>query len=310
MSEFHEELFDEQKIKKAMKKGKRRTIWLVAAVSLAVFAILQAVNFAATLYFSQKAFERWDAYVRLSTPNGYISETVDTRGFLGGVSHYKVSKDMKIKPVVMEQKQYAFGLNMAVLVSRSAGGNVGIDGSRWQYAYKENGWREMMFFHPDIAYKKYPGVSGLMNQMEDGNIYELALSFDRLYTKGDLPFASFPELTWFWVDSYSTNQLKEMKKEAAEYDWSAAFIREHETTGFTVREPMQDWAYSYSEFKELLQKSFTSEHKQAYEMLKDQAADEVKIAGAVVYGTKEQLAEYINHPAVKAISLGGVIADY
>ena len=181
MDEFTEDIFDEKKIKKAIKKGKRKTIITIVFVSVIVFVVLNIVNFAISAYFSQKAFKQWDAYVRLSTPNGYISETVDSRGFLGGQSNYKVSKDMKIKSVVIEQKQYQFGLIPSLLISRGAGGSIGVTGEDWQFGYKENGWRELMFFHPDITYKKYKNDEDLINQMDGDRIYEVALSFDKPY---------------------------------------------------------------------------------------------------------------------------------
>ena len=80
MDEFTEDIFDEKKIKKAIKKGKRKTIITIVFVSILVFVVLNIVNFAISAYFSQKAFKQWDSYVRLSTPNGYISETVDSTG--------------------------------------------------------------------------------------------------------------------------------------------------------------------------------------------------------------------------------------
>ena len=85
-------------------------------------------DFAISAYFSQKAFKQWDSYVRLSTPNGYISETVDSTGILGGQSNYKISKDMKIKAVVIEQKQYQFGHNTITI------------NFTWGWGYGRNHW--------------------------------------------------------------------------------------------------------------------------------------------------------------------------
>ena len=181
MDEFTEDIFDEKKIKKAIRKGKRKTIIMTVVISIVVFVVLTIANFAISAYFSEKAFKQWDAYVRLSTPNGYISETVDSTGILGGQSHYKISKDMKIKPVVIEQKQYQFGLIPSVLISRGRGGSIGVGGDDWQSGYKENGWREMMFFHPDVTYKKYKDDRDLIHQMEGDKIYEVALSFEILF---------------------------------------------------------------------------------------------------------------------------------
>lgn len=313
MDEFTEDIFDEKKIEKAIKKGKRKSIITIVFVSIIVFVVLSIVNFAISAYFSQKAFKQWDAYVRLSTPNGYISETVDSTGLLGGQSNYKVSKDMKIKPVVIEQKQYQFGLNPSILISRGAGGSIGITGEDWQFGYKENGWRELLFFHPNIAYKKYKNDEDLMNHMEGDKIYEVALSFDKPYKQSELPLFELPAMTWFWLNTYSDRQLKTFQQEAKEYDWSSTFIRENEALGFSINSTAFSTIkldYEYKDFLNLLQTSFHDEHQNVHDRMKNINIDDVEILGIVMYGTKNEVEEIIKKPFIKASSLGGVIDNY
>lgn len=313
MSEYSEDIFDEKNIKKAVKKGKRKSLITIVFVSIIVFIILNIANFAVSTYFSQKAFKQWDAYVRLTTPNGYISETVDSKGILGGMSHYKISKDMKIKSIVIEQKQYQFGLNPSVLVSRGSGGNIGVTGDEWQFSYKENGWREMLFFHPEVDYKKYKNDEVLIKNLEGEKIYEVALSFDQPYKLSELPFQQLPDMTWFWLNTYSNNQLNTFQQEAKEYDWSATFIRENEALGFSLRDSYTsttDMAYEYDEFLKLLKTSNFSEHKKVYKAMKGISIDDVELLGVVVYGTKDEIIEIMKNPIIKASSLGGVIDNY
>ncbi len=309
MNEQSEDIFDEKKIK----KGKMKTRITIVFVSVIVFVILNIANFAISAYFSQKAFKQWDAYVQLSTPNGYISKTVDSRGFLGGMSHYKISKDMKVKSVVIEQAQYPFGLNPSVLLSRGSGGSIGVTGEDWQFSYKDNGWREMMFFHPKVAYKKYSNDEELIKSMEGEKIYEVALSFDKPYKQSELPFVQLPQMTWFWVNTYSNSQLNTFQQEAKEYDWSATFIREDEALGFSTNDSSSsttELSHEYDEFLKLLKTSTFSEHKKAYNTMKDISMDDVEILGVVVYGTKDEIIEMMKNPAVQASSLGGVIDNY
>lgn len=313
MSEHSEDIFDEKKIKEAVKKGKRKSLLTIVLVSIIVFIILNIANFAISAYFSQKAFKQWDAYVRLSTPNGYISETVDSRGILGGMSYYKISKDMKIKSIVIEQEQYQFGLNPSVLVSRGLGSSIGVTGEDWQFSYKENGWREMLFFHPEVDYKKYKNDEELIKNLEGEKIYEVALSFDQSYKLSELPFQKLPEMTWFWLDTYSNKQLNTFQQEAKERDWSATFIRENEALGFSIRDPYTtktDMTYEYDEFLKLLKTSNSSEHEKAYNTMKSTSIDDVEILGVVVYGTKDEIVEIMTNPKIKASSLGGVIDNY
>lgn len=313
MDEFTEDIFDEEKIKTAVKKGKRKTLITIVLVSVIVFIVLNVINFATYFYFSEEAYKKWDAYIRLTTPNGYISETMDTRGLLGGETHYKVSKDMKIKKIVIEQKRYQFGLFPPISISRASGGKIGVTGEDWQFKYKENGWRELLFFHPNITYKKYKNDKDLINEMEGDKIFEVALSFDKPYKLKEMPIVEFPEMTWFWVNTYSDNQLKTLKQEAEDYIWSATFIRENEALGFSIRNRINstvEMDYEYHKFLTLLQTSFAKDHQNAYNLLKDKNIEDIEILGIVVYGTKDEILEMMNKPFVKAISLGGVIENY
>ncbi|MGN7410907.1 anti sigma factor C-terminal domain-containing protein [Sporosarcina sp. SAFN-010] len=313
MDEFTEDIFDEKKIKKAIKKGKRKTILTIVFVSVIVFVSLNIVNFATYAYFSQKAFKQWDAYVRLSTPNGYISETVDTRGLLGGESQYKVSKDMKIKSLVFEQNQYKFGVIPSTSISRGAGGSIGITGEDWQITYKENGWRNLMFFHPNVTYQRYKHDEDLINQMGGDRIYEVALSFDKPYKQSELPLYELPAMTWFWVNTYSGSQLETFQQESKENDWSSTFIRENEALGFSTNSPVSSTIkldHEYKSFLNLLKTSVSQEHRKAYDTMKNINSGDLEILGIVIYGTKDELAAIIKNPIIKASSLGGVIDNY
>lgn len=310
MSEFTEDMFDENKIKKAIKKGKKKSLFTIITVSIIVFVVLNILNFAISVYFSQKAYKQWDAYVRLTNPNGYISETLDSWGLLGGMSHYKINKDMKIKSVVVEQKQYQFGLIPSILISRGQGGGYGVTSENWQLTYKENGWREMLFFHPQIDYKKYADDEELIDRMEGDKIYEVALSFDKAYKPSELFFIQLPEMSWYWVDTYSDSQLKTWQQEAKENDWSATFIQENDALGFSIRDPYSNFEGEYNEFLELLKNSYHNDHNKTYEMMKDRNDEDLEVLGVVIYGTKDEIEELIKNPIVKAVSLGGVIDNY
>lgn len=313
MDEFTEDIFDEKKINQAIKKGKRKTMITIVFVSIFVFVVLTIVNFGISTYLSQKAFKQWDSYVRLTTPNGYISETVETAGILGGQSNYKISKDMKIKAVVIEQKQYQFGLTPFPLISRGAGGMVGISGDSWQFDYKENGWREMMFFHPEVAYEKYNNDKELINRMDGDKIYEVALSFDKPYKQSELPLYELPEMTWFWMNTYNESELKKFQQEAKEHDWSSTFIGENKALGFSTNSAVYSSVNLDDEYKDFLnhlQTSFSKEHQNVHDIMKNISIDDVEILGIVIYGTKNEIEGIIKNPIIKASSLGGVIDNY
>lgn len=308
MNEFTDDIFDSKQVEKALKKGKRKSIFMIILTSILLFVVSNIINFAVYTYFSNQAFKAWDAHVQLTTPNGYISETTDSKGLFGGETHYKIAKDMKIKSLVVEQGRYSFGLIPSLTISRGAGGKIGVSGSEWQVNYKENGWRDLLFFHPNLEYEKYKNDAELVENFEGDNIYELALSFDKAYSYDELPLKGVSEVDWLWIDTYSEEEMKEMEENSKTHDWSANFIPEGDALGVSVRDLSYAGVFeeSYQEFLTRLKISYPK----TYQQLKSKPSDEIEILGIVVYGTKEELLPIMNKPYVKAISLGGVTANY
>lgn len=313
MNKWNEDLFDESKIQQAMRKGKRKSIWNMVRISLIVFIVLIVCNFAMTIFFSERSFKQLDAYTRLTTPNGYITESTESLGILGGNRQYKIAKDMKVKSVVIEQKEQAFGLLPINNLYRGAGGRIGVTGEDWQVTYKENGWKNLLFFHPLVKYEKYYKDEETWKSLDDDSIYEVAFSFDQAYSMKQLPIFALSKMTWLWVDSYDENQVQSFQEEANSHDWTGTFIDERDTLGFSIYDPLDlslvaDGEYEY--FLSLLETSNHREHQDAYKLLKNQSVDEINILGVVLYGTKEELQKMVDLPMVKAFSVGGYVKDY
>ena len=109
------------------------------------------------------------------------------------------------------------------------------------------------------------------------------------------------------------SQLKTFQQEAKEHDWSSTFIRENEALGFSTNSAVfstLNLENEYKDFLNLLQTSFSHEHQNAYDIMKDINIDDVEILGIVIYGTKDEIEDIIKKPIIKASSLGGVIDNY
>lgn len=312
MNDWNEELFDSNTVEKAVRKGKQKSIALMIGISIFVFVLFTMINLLVYSYTSNRAFEARDAYVQLTTPNGYISQTSDSKGLLGGETHYKVSKDMKIKSPVVEQNHYSFGLLPSLTISRGAGGKIGVGEEKWLANYKENGWRELMFFHPAIDYQRYKNDWEWVEEMEEDKIYELALSFDRPYSYDELPLKVLSSVSWLWLNTYSEEDMEVLEKEAIEHDASSTFIKEGHALGFSTRHLDSPGLFqdNYDEFLTRLETSDWGSHQEVHDRMVDMASEELEILGIVVYGTKEELESIINRPYIKAVSLGGMIDNY
>lgn len=313
MNHWNEDLFDETKIKQAMTKGKRKSIISMISISIIVLMICTGINFAVYFYFSERTFNQLDAYTRLSTPNGYISETTESIGILGGNRQYKIVKDIGHKAIMMEQKQASFGLLPLPTISRGFGGSIGVSGEDWQVTYKENGWKDLQFFHPTVSYEKYVNDKKTIQSMDEHSLYEVAFSFDKPYPVKKLPIPNLPRLSWLWINTYADQDIKNFQSETNQFDWTSNFIDERDALGFTVNGPydfISTIADEYADFLSLLQKSFDQRHHLAYEHLKNTDVEDIEVLGLVLYGTKEELEPLFDHPNIKAASIGGMIENY
>ena len=120
-------------------------------------------------------------------------------------------------------------------------------------------------------------------------------------------------MTWFWMNTYNESELKRFQQEANEHDWSSTFIGEKEALGFSTNSAVFSSVKlddEYKDFSNHLQTSFSKEHQNVHDKMKNISIDDVEILGTVIYGTKNEIEGIINNPIIKASSLGGVIDNY
>lgn len=309
------EPFDEIKLQQTVKKAKRKSILKTVLIALIVFIIGSIGNIVFTILLSHWSFDREKAMIELSIPNGFISSTYETIGFLGGTRMYKISKTVGPKTVMLEERRTGYGLFPFMSRGQGKGGH---EAGEWPINYWENGDRKMMFFHPEIQYKEYKNDLAELNKLPDGAWIEMAVSFDRPYNlnEQDTLLPSTINWSWLWLDTYSKKDIETFKKEVKEYDPKACFINEHEVTGLEMRSKYMyaaDYKGEYKNLLEKLQKSPNQRHQETYKLLKKRGYDDytnVKILGAIVYGTKEDLKALQNNPIVKATSFGVITDKY
>jgi hypothetical protein len=321
-----DELFSEDKLNKAIKKGKLkstiRTIIISLIVTILVIAIGTYFNTKISLKLSENAYKQNEERVKLTVPNGYISESKDTIGFLGGKGTYKVSRVIGSKPVVIQENESIFGyaLNSPILtylglcpkfpVTRSQGG--GVKAREWPVNYTQNGYRKMMFFHPDISYKEYKNDLSELDKISDDNIIELAISFNKPYKQVDAQFLLGKiQPAWYWLDTYTKEDMNMYKKFADMYDGKGAYIDEFNAIGVNVNP--RSFQTSYDELLTILQDPKLVKYNAIYnEMIAKgyKTYSDVSILGAIVYGTKSELKELVGNPNIKASSFGVITSIY
>jgi hypothetical protein len=321
-----DELFNEDKLMKAIRKGKLkstiRTITISLVVTLLVIAIGSYLNTKISLKLSDQAFKQNQEWVKLTVPNGYISESKDTLGFLGGKGTYKISKVIGNKPVEIQENESVFsyfqnnrllsflGLSSNYPVTRYQGS--GHYAGEWPVNYTQSGYRRMMFFHPEINYRGYKNDLSELDKISDDKIIELAISFDKSYKQVDAQFLLGKiEPTWYWLDVYTKEDMNRFKQDADMYAGAGAYIDEFNAIGVNVKPKHFDT--SYNELLSVLKDPYFKSYNEKYtEMMAKgyKTYSDVSILGCIVYGTKSQLKELIGNPHIKASSFGVITNIY
>lgn len=310
-------LFDDKKLKKSIKKAKLKSTIRIIIIVLIVFIIGSFANIIISLNLSAKKYEADEAYVKLTVPNGYISESNDIIGFLGGNGTYKISKKICGKPVILEDRISLFGLLPPMNYFRGSG-NGYVIGSEWPVNLWENGYKKLRFFHPELQYKKYQNDLDNLDKIPDGKIIEMAISFDKPYKINEFYLIqaelAYTKITWAWLNEFTEEKMKEYQYTVENYDAEAAGIYEQDTIGISLYNTYSldsiSYTQYYDELLENLQKSYLTDHKKLYDEIISKgktSSSDAEILGVVIQGTKEELTKLVGNPIIKASSFGVIV---
>ena len=321
--------FNDNEIKKAIRKGKRKSLIrnTIIALVISVITIISAIIINNIVYIksSNEVMNKIDVNIESTVPTGYVSKSNYTQGFLGGRVDYTVSKKVGDRVVHLDRKSEFYGINKPL--TGYGFQYADITNSDWnRISTWEDGYRKMLFFHPNINYKKYPNDLSTINNISDDKIIEMAISLDKGYSKDELADIAFDmrniNTKWIWLDTFSQAQMNEFKEEVKSNNPKSCGIIESQVRGINynynngnIYSGITDINGIYNSWLEYLrdgnENNITSEiNKKLYEQLikdgKDNASN-VKILGFIVEGTKEELNELINKPYIKASTLGVAI---
>lgn len=312
-----DELFNDDKltmaIKKSRKKSTKKTVLISLLVAVSAFIVIFITNAVIMIHLSNQTFSYNQSWINLTVPNGYISKSSDSMGFLVGRGDFAVTRNIGNKPVILENRVSLFGLIPPLFISRGMGG-AGHTAGEWANNYWENGYRKMIFFHPEISYKEYKNDLNELDKVAEDKLIELGISFDKPYKVADIP-TILPNVkkSWYWLDAFRKDNLDRYKKEARENDAKATFISEDEVLGVSMREFYDYDLRDYDSLLWLLNSSKDTRYNEVYNELVSKGytnSSNVPILGAIVYGTKDELKSLIGNPHIKASSFGVVVDKY
>ena len=321
--------FNDNEIEKAIRKGKRKSLIrntiIALVISVITIGLAIIINNVVYIKSSNEATVKIEADIESTVPTGYVSKSNYTQGFLGGRVDYTVSKKVGDRVVHLDRKSEFYGLNKPL-----TGYGIqyaDINNSEWnRISTWEDGYRKMLFFHPNINYKKYPNDLSTINNMSDDKVIEMAISLDKGYSKDEIADIAFDmrniNTKWIWLDTFSETQMSEFKEEVNSNSPESCGIIESQVRGLNynynngnIYSGLTDINGMYNSWLEYLrdgnENNITNEvNKNLYEQLikdgKDNASN-IKILGFIVEGSKDELNKLVNKPYIKASTFGVAI---
>ncbi|WP_285399436.1 anti sigma factor C-terminal domain-containing protein [Lysinibacillus sp. fls2-241-R2A-57] len=326
-------LFNNEQMKKTMKKAQRRATWKTIFITFCVLIVTlptgKIANDAITRFLQSHAQNSVYTLHQVEGANEFIGTTRFYPGILGGEIQYKTFKyiEGKIVPTGDDTFDYGF-LRDEVLYEGSISpfpfGTSNSDQDLDVQRYNELGQREMLFFYPFINYKKTRNDLALLPQIGDDKIMEIAISFDKGYTMQEA-LAKLPKnvtATWLWVkdvDEIADHTDKLIKNEKVE-ESNNLLRSEHDVYGFSLLNANGDVAENPADqFVRAISTGTrqTSSLQDEYKRLEKEiggadglSVNDLVIYGAVVTGNKKTLTSLQNLDFIKASSIGVITDKY
>ncbi|MED4699003.1 anti sigma factor C-terminal domain-containing protein [Lysinibacillus capsici] len=328
--EENEFLFDDKQTKKIMRKARLWSTVKMIGITLVVTPIVLIALWyglrALSLNSAQKVMDDIHLFNEISAPNVQISNQAYDDHLLGGkitTTTYKVLGDQH-RPYIWKPIKSDYNL-FGMLTRTSISSSIQIEGSESlaeTYQFERfndyTGDREMFFYHPRISYDHYQDNMSKLHQLEKNTLVEIAISFDDAYNFGEIKskLPSEVQVDWWWVDAYPDATLDFFKQGQNTISANDPYIYgfQSEQSKPKPRRSSNDEVETFIRNIELLRKSknFEWETNQVYQALVGENGtlekSDVKITGAVVTGTPEQLQSLQGQTYIKG-SIFGVISN-
>lgn len=307
---------------KSIKKAKRKqTIKFFLIGTISTLVVLYGLFLWAEYRLTNRLVndEGANIYSMVNGANVYQVSQYNTYGFLSAISYTTMEKTMGDRTIVwdvIEKEVPAFG-RVSVL-----GGGVSVTtfNERFNRVVHYNNYnkeKEVDFYYPQLDYEFLPDELGIATtKLDDNTLAEVALSFDRPYTLAELEKIMGREnVNWLWVHTTSEKKLKELAdpNQVAHPD---NVMSGPSADGFQVdREDFTEGGGGFLSFIKLLSEEgkYKSAVKKMANGIKEGAfptVEDIRITGAVVTGTPQELERFQKLGIVRASTLGATIDLY
>ncbi|GKV67418.1 MULTISPECIES: anti sigma factor C-terminal domain-containing protein [Sporosarcina] len=286
-------------ITKAKRKSTLRIASISGLVSFLVLILVILLKLQVTPWLLNKEIIAQDQYYDVYGANTFIGPWEESIRIIGSNATAPQYKLLDGQPVYRGE-----------ISNDSNHIEVHLSPNRYE-TYNYFGGKVMNFLHPEVLSAQIPNEVQTIDAFREQQLIEVGLSFDKGYSLAEVQSMLPEELTlqWAWVETYSKGAIESLQAS----DPPSHMLTENEVIGFSltdetgapVQEPEERFIESVKSAKD--QKGrYQKEMASIYDGLSKSGSPEIKIIGAVVVGTKQELQQLQNASYIRASSIGAV----
>lgn len=299
-----------------VKKARRKSLFRNITISVVVCIVLFYGLYALGSFVMQKKIEKdswidgaWD-YIEganveaVSTSYNYTPfSAVGTTQFTKQVGGVPI-------PWGSEEKEFTMFGTSKRGVSVTTWTTDTVDNQRLPFYFQ--GQRMIEFFHPGIDYDQLFDERPLLEEIDQNKLVEFAFSFDQPYSLQEVQDVFSDHLAWYWVDTFSRDELGTDEGDAVP-------ITGDEAIGFPHSDvPDADSSSIFMHQLEWLVEN-GGERRAGAERLyhnitgndpSNFSPTDLKITGVVVTGSPDELKGYNDIPFIRTAILGATVDKY
>lgn len=319
-----EDIFSNKKIRISIRITKIKS--LVKTVVI-FFVCLIGTHFANNYYLSyldDKIVKQNEYYLDISSPNIIRNGTGYHGGFFSGQAISGYDKYINGVRISLGGVEYNYGIlnknnrriEPTVDILPKAPKNY--EDIEEATTYNGLGHRLMKFYHPKVNFKRYKNDLSLLDELEDSKNIEMALSFDKPYSVGEVQ-SLIPEeidLAWYWVDIFNKDEIIKMNdtnnpnKVLIETSDSMIGFMGRDLSNSRYEKPEERFIWTL----ENMDKRYKDRCKNIINILEDNngkiSSENIKIIGVVITGDKKSLSTLRDKAWIKASSFGVIVDKY
>ena len=314
-------LLDDSGFQKAVRNLRRKTIIKNVVTTSIVLILLYGLVFLGSHALLNRRIEALDIaesrWLYISEPNVQQNGVEYNYNLFtaNGVNNYSKKFGDRVVPWLTRNSH--FTLLDSKLAIDSFTKSYSEEEKQWLVFNNQNGQRELQFYHPSINYNQLPNAIKLLDQMDPNTYVEYALSFDRGYSFSEIQnLLDSKDTEWLWIDTQSETEITE--KEEMERKGLLSSFQKGRVYGYRYNAvtnwPTPEFFVQELEHSEIQSSVYKTQAKRILQQLRktnpELKAEKIRIIGAVVTGTPNELKKYQDKTFIRASSLGATTKKY